>query len=124
MTGVGLHSFTSKRLGSCTVKGKKMAYIQRQVQHIYPGKWEELEAIDKEYTKIEGKYGFSAKKRYRMMSGPDDMSTLIVENQWESLADMEKAYEKLMADPEWKALEPKADTIVKDNRLEILLILP
>ena len=106
------------------MKGKKMAYIQREVQHIYDGKWEELEAIDKEYTKIEAKYGFSAKKRYQMMSGPDKMGTLIVEHQWESLAAMETAFNKLMADPDWKALGPRADTIVKDDRMELLWIMP
>jgi len=106
------------------MKGERMAYIQREIQHIYPGKWEDLEAIDKEYSKIEAKYGFSPKKRYQIITGSDEMNTLIVEHHWESLAAMETAFNKLMADPEWQALGPRAETIIRDDRLELLFIMP
>jgi Zn-finger domain-containing protein len=101
-----------------------MAYIQREIQHIYPGKWEELEAIDKEFAKVEAKYGFSPKKRYQVMSGSEKMGTLIVEHYWENLAAMETAHGKLQADPEFQVLSTKIDTILKDDRVELLWVLP
>jgi hypothetical protein len=84
----------------------------------------ELEAIDKEYNAVEAKMGFPPKKRYQMISGPDEQGTLIIERQWGSLAAMEAAYEKIMADPKWQAVNQKSNTIIKDNRLELYTPLP
>lgn len=101
-----------------------MAILARQVQHIYADKWEELEAFDKENNAVEAKYGFPPKKRYQMMSGPDEMGTLIVEYQWESLAAMEEAYNKLMVDPVFQELGKRGNGILRDNRFELYIILP
>ena len=51
-------------------------------------------------------------------------SSLIQHHHWDNLAAMETAYTKLMADPEWKAWGPRADTIIKDDRVELLMTLP
>jgi len=101
-----------------------MVVIEREVQHVYPDKWEELEAIDKEFNKVEAKYGLPPKKRYQMFSGADVLDTLIVEYQWESLAAMETAYTKLMVDPEWQALGKRVNKVVKDIRIELFMPLP
>jgi hypothetical protein len=124
MTGVVLYSFASKRLGACTMKGKKMVVIDREVQHVYPDKWEELEAIDKEFNKVEAKYGLPPKKRYQMISGPGKSGTLIIERTWESMAVMEAAFERLMADPVYQALTQKPYSIIKDCRWELYTPLP
>ncbi len=101
-----------------------MAILARQVQHIYADKWEELEVIDKENTAVEAKYGIPPKKRYWMMSGQDEMGTLIVEYEWESLAAMEEAYAKLDVDPVHQELSKRTNGILRDIRLEIYMILP
>ncbi len=101
-----------------------MIIIHREVQHIYPDKWADLAVIDQEYNKIEAKYGFPQKKRSQLLSGKDEMNTLIIEYQFESLAAMEAAFEKLMADPEWQALGERANSILRDIRIELLMPLP
>jgi hypothetical protein len=105
-------------------KGKKMVILERQVQHVYTDKWAELEQLDKEFNAVEARYGFPPKKRYQMMSGPDEMGTLIIERQWASLAAMEAAYEKLMLDPAYQSVNQKSSLILKDNRLELYTPLP
>jgi len=121
---VGLYCCTTKRSGSFHEKGKKMVIIERLVQHVYSDKWAELETIDKEFDAVEARHGFPAKKRFQMISGPDNMGTLIIERQWASLAAMEAAYEKFMADPAWQALNLKSSPILKDNRVELYTPLP
>ena len=101
-----------------------MVIIERLVQHVFPGKMAELGAIDKKYDAIEAKMGFPPKKRLQMISGPDEMNTLIVERQWASLAAMEAAYEKLMVNPEWQALYQGSNTILRDSRMELYMPLP
>ena len=101
-----------------------MVIIERLVQHVYSDKWAELETIDKEFDAVEARHGFPAKKRFQMISGPDNMGTLIIERQWASLAAMEAAYEKFMADPAWQALNLKSSPILKDNRVELYTPLP
>jgi hypothetical protein len=58
-----------------------MVVLERLVQHIYADKLAELDALDKEYNAVEGKYGFPAKKRYQMISGPEETGTIVVERQ-------------------------------------------
>jgi hypothetical protein len=42
-----------------------MICVERHVQQIRPGKWAELEAIDKKYNTVESRLGFPAKRRYQ-----------------------------------------------------------
>ena len=79
-----------------------MKILQRQIQHIHPEKWADLEAIDKRFDAVERRLGFPTnKRRYRCYFGTHDMNTLIVEYEWESLATMEAVLEQAMVDPEW-----------------------
>ncbi|MFX1443472.1 MAG: hypothetical protein ACFFHV_08675, partial [Promethearchaeota archaeon] len=73
--------------------------IQRLVQRVYNGKWDELEAIDKKFTEIENQIGYPPKKRYRYLTGTHDTNTIVIEHQWESLAKMEKIMTKAFLDP-------------------------
>jgi len=49
-----------------------MATLERMVQKIYHGKWEELEEMDKEWTTIESRHGYPSKTRYVYISGGHD----------------------------------------------------
>jgi hypothetical protein len=101
-----------------------MVIIERDVQHIYPDKWAELESLDKEYNVIESKYGFPNKRRLTLVTGADELQTLIIERQWESLAAMEAAFEKLLADPAYQALVLKGAHVLRDVRMELYQPLP
>ncbi len=101
-----------------------MAIIERQIQHIRPGKWADLEALDKKFNAVESRYGFPAKKRYQAVIGGHTYGTLIVERQWPSMAAMETAYDKMMTDPEWQALYAESDAIIESNQIELYSPLP
>ena len=97
-----------------------MAILERYVQKVRPGKWEELEELDKQNTVLEERHGFPPKTRYTYISGPYDSGTLVVERLWESFSAGEAAHEKLAADPEAEELSKKAGEILKSSRLEFL----
>jgi hypothetical protein len=101
-----------------------MIAIERMTQKIYPGKWAELEAIDKRYNEIELRMGFPAKKRYQCIIGGLDQNTLIIERQWESLAVMEGTYEKALALPEYQALGREIASIVQSSQIEVFTPVP
>ena len=96
-----------------------MVIVERLIQQVRPDKWAELEALDAKYNPVESRCGFPSKKRYRCFAGGDNTNTLIIERQWESLAAMEVAYEKVLADPEWQALGAEGVSIIKSDRHEL-----
>lgn len=98
--------------------------LERHVQEIFPAKWLELESLDKKYDAVENRQGFPTKKRYRCYFGGHTITTIIVEREWDSLAAMESAYEKLFADPEYQALEFESDLIIKSVQIEIYAPMP
>jgi hypothetical protein len=102
-----------------------MNVLHRQIQHVRPGKWAELEAIDERFNAVERRLGFpDNKRRYRCYFGGHDINTLIVEYEWESMAALEAAYERAMADPEWQALSEEVTPLLQDNQMELYAPLP
>jgi quinol monooxygenase YgiN len=101
-----------------------MITIERSIQKVRPGKWAELEEIDKRFNAVESRLGFPPKKRYRCMIGGHDWNTLIIERQWDSLAAFEATYEKYFADPELQALAEEVTSIVESARVEVYTPLP
>lgn len=93
--------------------------LERLVQQVAPGKWEQLNAIDKKFDEIEKTHGFPAKKRYQSLFGSHDTNTLIVEREWESLAKMEAAQMANYADPAFQKLSAELNSIILSNRQEI-----
>lgn len=101
-----------------------MVTIDRMIQKVSPGKWAELEVIDKRFNAVESRLGFPPKKRYRCIMGSHDTNTLIVERQWDSLAAMEATYEKAFADPEHQALGEEITSIITSTQWEVYMPLP
>jgi len=101
-----------------------MICIERHIQQIRPGKWGELEALDKKWNTVESRLGFPAKRRYRCYIGGHNLSTLIVERQWESLAAMEAAYEKAFVDPEYQVVQVESDSVLESVQIELYAPLP
>lgn len=102
-----------------------MFVIERMIQKVLPGKWAELEEIDKRFNAAEQRLGFpSNKKRYQCMIGSHDTNTLIIERQWDSMAVMEATYEKSFADPEIQVLQKEVMSIIESNQIEVYAPLP
>jgi hypothetical protein len=102
-----------------------MITVERNIQKIRPGKWAELEELDKKFNAAERRLGFPPnKKRYRCVVGGHDMNTLVIEYQWDSLAAMEAVYEKALADPEYQALMAETEGIVESDQMELYEPLP
>lgn len=95
--------------------------LERLTQQVFATKWPELEELDKKYDAIESRLGYPPKRRYRLFAGGGNTNTLVIEREWESLADLEAAYEKAFIDPEWQAVDAKALQIIADNQFELLL---
>lgn len=101
-----------------------MIAIERMTQKVYPGKWAELQEIDKRFNEVEMRAGFPQKKRYQCVMGGLDQNTLIIEREWDCLAVMESTYEKVMADPEWQALGQEITSIIQSSQIEVFTPLP
>jgi len=101
-----------------------MVVVERLTQTISMERWSELDAVDKKWDAVESRLGFPPKKRYQALAGGFDANTIFIERQWESLAQMEAAYEKANQDPEYLALFPTTAGIVLSNRLELFSVLP
>ena len=96
-----------------------VAILQRQIQIIRPGKWAELDEIDKKFDAVEGPLGFPSKRRYRSLVGGHTTDTLIIEREWESLAALEAAYEKAYVSTERQALVQSLEPILERQYIEL-----
>ena len=95
--------------------------IQRLIQRVFNGKWDELEKNNKKFDEIEATYGYPPKKRYRYLTGGSDNNTIIIERQWESLAKMEKIMTKSFLDAEYQKLVKELDSIIESQSMELLV---
>ncbi|MFW9864713.1 MAG: hypothetical protein ACFFEN_01315 [Candidatus Thorarchaeota archaeon] len=94
--------------------------IQRMVQTLYPGKWDELEKIDEKFNEIEKKYGFPQnKKRLRCLFWAVGFNSIIIEFEWPSLSKMEKTMTKAYLDPEYQKLTEKLNSIIMEQTTEL-----
>jgi hypothetical protein len=101
-----------------------MIVIEHLIQHIRPGKWAGLEALDKKYNALESAMGFPPKRRLQCLAGNYDTDTIIIERQWESMAKMEAAWEKAMADPAYQALGNESLDVIETNHWELYIPVP
>jgi hypothetical protein len=102
-----------------------MKVLQRDIQQVRQGKWAEQEKLNEKFNAVERRLGFPPnKRRYRCYFGGHNLDTLIVEFEWDSLAEMEATYEKAMADPEWQALAAEFSSVIKSHRGELYAPLP
>ena len=101
-----------------------MIVIERMTQKVRPDKWGELEELDKKYTTLEKNFGFPSKKRYQCIVGGHDFNTLIIERQWKSMAELETAYEKALANQEYQKLNQESPSIIKSSQMEFFTPLP
>jgi hypothetical protein len=91
------------------------------VQEIYPGKWDELEEIDKKFNELEKRLGYptETKRRLRPLFGSLIFNSIIIEYTWPSMGKLERTMVKGALDPEMQKLSEELDTIVKTQTTEI-----
>lgn len=98
--------------------------LLRTIQEIQPGKWDELEELDKEFNEIEyEKYKYPKKRRYRLLTGINNTNTLIVERVWESMRKMENVMEESAFDPDLMKLNEKLNDIMIRAWNEIYMVM-
>ena len=98
--------------------------IRERVRHkIVHGKWGDMMKIEEEWRAFEEEIGgFPIKRRSRPISGRDGMSVYVWERDWESMAQMEKAYESYRDDSGDRSdLVKRTEECIKDRNAEILL---
>jgi hypothetical protein len=100
-----------------------MKIKERLVQKVDPDKWPQLAELNAQWAPVNQQYGFPTSRFYRVLTGPEDLSTQIVEREWESMAACEAAWEKLMAGPEYAALSARLTGVVLSNRWEFYMVL-
>ena len=95
-----------------------MAILERRIQKIISSGTEYNE-WEKKWEVIEQRIGgFSAKRHYFLISGSDDLGTMVWEREWESFAAIEAAYGKLTQDSEMAGLMNNSGKIVGSERIE------
>ncbi len=100
-----------------------MAILERQVKFIIPEKAAERAAAGPQIDAIEAKHGYPPLRRYRLLSGPEDMGTEVLEREWPSFAAMEEAIVKCQADPEYQEIIRKYGNWVRNSRIEYYLVI-
>jgi hypothetical protein len=100
-----------------------MRVLERLIQQVKPGQWQALEALDQTFDVVEKQLGFPVKRRYRSFASSGNTDTLVIEREWESLAVMEAAWEKLMTSAEYQKLDAEAQGILSSNAPEIFMVL-
>ncbi len=100
-----------------------MRVLERLIQQVAEGQDQALLEMDRKHRVAQEPYGFPAGKRYRAVAGPDDVNTFVWESEWESLAAMEAAYERWLAEPQAQALGAELGKFVSSARWEFWEVL-
>ncbi|MFC2009264.1 hypothetical protein ACFLUT_04335 [Chloroflexota bacterium] len=103
-----------------------MKVVQRGTMKALPGKTAELTALNSKWMAAVYRHGSpKAVRGYQpLFGGQDYMHTTIFEVEWDSVAEMEQAFEKMMADPEMQAMMPKYDELTEFHSVEIFVPVP
>ena len=101
-----------------------MKIMERHIGNVRPGKWAELEQIEKKYDAVERQWGFPPKRRYRALYGSHSRDVHIVERGWDGMAVMEAALEKAVASSEWQALGQELHSVLESLQIELYQPLP
>ncbi len=100
-----------------------MKVIWRTTVKIVPGKMAEYMGLEERRKSMSSSLGMPPEKVYRCLSG-DSAHTIVYEMEWDSLAVMETALEKMFADPEMQAMMPKYDGLIVSHENELYTPMP
>ena len=101
-----------------------MAILERLSFRVINEQWDAVMAQEKKWEALEVKAGgFPKKRRYRAISGALSNDTFVFEREWENLAAIEAAYDRLFAQEGAKSLAEAAPAIKADSRMEFYSVL-
>ena len=99
-----------------------MKMLERQIKHVKPGMVAEWLATSKKWDTIESTLGYPPKKCFQLFCGGQATDTVIIEREWESMAAMESAYQKSMADPRTRAIsEEQEANLASSSQIELYI---
>jgi hypothetical protein len=97
--------------------------MERMIQKVKKGKWEEAMELEKRFDALEARQGgIPTKRRYRCIYGAYDFDVFIWEREWEDAATIEaKGREQRGPDlqPLWQELFDEGEDIYESNRMEL-----
>jgi hypothetical protein len=97
--------------------------MERMIQRIKKGKWEEAIEFEKRFDALEARQGgIPAKRRYRCVYGAYDFDVFIWEREWEDLATLQQKYmeqDNPDLQPLWQELFDETEDIYESNRREL-----
>ena len=100
-----------------------MKVIFRSTIKVVPGKMAEYMQLEEKRKAMSSRLGMPPERVYNCVSG-DMAHTLVYEVEWNSLAVMETALEKMFADPERQAFVSKYDGLIVSHENELLTPMP
>ena len=90
-----------------------MTIRERVTHQIIHGKWDDMMAVEERWNVIEAEIGgFAKKRRSRPAAGRDGSNTYIWEREYDTLAQMEAAYESYAT---YKGNEDTEDLLAQTN---------
>jgi len=99
-----------------------MAIVERRVQFKVKSE-EKYREWEKKWEDVERRLGGYPPKRHMMLlAGADYVGTLVWEREWESVAAMEAAYEKLNTAADAQPLFASYESILEGERMELYTI--
>ena len=100
--------------------------ILRCTQTVAFGKWDDKLEQERGFGAAEARLGSAATRQYQPMLSGDPQMIYIKEWEYDSLAQMEQAWETLLADPERQALsaENTEKGITIEHRWQVFTLLP
>jgi len=97
--------------------------LQRVIHQVHPGKWEELQAIETRFDVIHARLGVPPRRRYRRIYGKHCFYTEVIEREWDNLAAMEAQATEWARDPELRALQDEACSLIECTQYELYQML-
>lgn len=101
--------------------------MERWIQRVKKGKWEEAMELEKQFSEMEVDRGYPPKRWYRPIYGSADYYDLVWEREWEDLATLEKTnMEQPAPDVQAKIdkLMKRADDVYESTHLELYWVVP
>jgi len=103
-----------------------MKVVQREIMKIIPGKMPETMELLGKHMAIAMRLAppNTIVRNYLPFFADEAVHTLVFEVEWESMATMEKFFEKAMADTEMQALMPKWEEVEESHKNELYTLTP
>jgi hypothetical protein len=100
-----------------------MKIMERHIGKVRPGKWAELETVEKQYDAVERQWSFPPKRRYRALYGSYSRDVYITEREWDGMTLREVSLERAFVSAEWQALGEDLNSVLESLQIEIYQLL-